>query len=124
RPYLVNNIEATRQAYGLTEEHIDNQSFDFNPDINATRDGAIANPSTVGNIRLLDPRVVQPSYQQLQGLFNFYKFSDLDVDRYPMKLANGQPAQTAVGLAGRDLSNNPSDLPQPTWEGAHIAYTH
>ena len=27
-------------------------------------------------------------------------------------------------LAGRDLANNPSDLPQPTWEGAHIAYTH
>jgi uncharacterized membrane protein (UPF0182 family) len=124
KPYLVNNIEATRQSYNLGDDHVDKQSFDFNPDVDATKAGAEANPSTVRNIRLLDPRVVQPSYQQLQGLFNFYKFSDLDIDRYPMKLDDGTTAKTAVVLAGRDLSNNPSDLPQPTWEGAHIAYTH
>jgi uncharacterized membrane protein (UPF0182 family) len=124
QPYLANNIQATRQGFGLTEGQVQTQGFNFNPDLNATKNGALANPSTVRNIRLLDPRVVQPSYQQLQGLFNFYKFTDLDVDRYPMKLDNNTTAPTAVVVAGRDLSNNPSDLPQPTWEGAHIAYTH
>ena len=37
-----------------------------------------ANPSTVRNIRLLDPAVVGPAYQQLQSLYAYYKFNDIE----------------------------------------------
>ena len=44
RPYLVNNIEATRQAFGLDDSDVDKQSFDFNPDLDATKQGAHREP--------------------------------------------------------------------------------
>lgn len=120
-PYIANNINATRQSYGL--DQVETNRFDFSPDLEATRKGAQANPSTVQNIRLLDPNVVQPSYEQLQRIYDYYRFNDLDVDRYPVTGTDGKRKPTAVVVGTRDLAID-SKVVTNSWENNRIAYTH
>lgn len=120
-PYIEHNINATRQSYGL--DKVETNRFEFSPDLEATRKGAEANPSTVRNIRLLDPNVVGSSYEQLQRIYDYYHFNDLDVDRYPITGSDGKVNPTAVVIGGRDLATNSSQVTN-SWENNHIAYTH
>lgn len=121
QPFIANNIAATRQSYGL--DNVEARTFEFDNTLPATRAGAESNPSTVRNIRLLDPNVVQPAYQELQKLYAYYKFSDLDVDRYPITDNTGATNPTAVVIGGRDLATD-STVVTSSWENSHIAYTH
>ena len=66
-----------------------------------------ANASTISNVRLLDPAVIPSTFTTLQSKFDFYQFSDLDVDRYQF---NGQ--QTEVIIGAREL--NQDAIPQKT----------
>jgi uncharacterized membrane protein (UPF0182 family) len=112
-PYIARNIEATRAAMGLAD--VTTEPFDYNEDLTVPQ--LQANASTVRNIRLLDPGVVTDTYQQLQAERPFYRLNDLDVDRYEI---NGETTQ--VVISARELS--PSGIPQQSWEGQHVAYTH
>ena len=87
-PYIERNIFATREAYGLGS--IDEiQLTDF--DNSVTADDLRNNSETVRNIRILDPLVVQATFDRLQGEREFYRFSDvLDTDRYEV---NGETTQ-------------------------------
>jgi len=120
RPYIVNNIAATRQSYGL--ERVERNRYEFTGDLEATKNAAVANPSTVRNITLLDKDLVQPSYQQLQRIYDYYQFNDLDVDRYPMNI-DGKTATQAVVIGARDLATD-SNVVRASWENNRIAYTH
>ncbi|MGH2686091.1 MAG: UPF0182 family protein, partial [Actinomycetota bacterium] len=113
REYIERNIEATRSALGLDDVEVD--EFDYDDDLTAAelRDNA----QTIRNVRLLDPNVVDDTYQRLQGLLTFYRFPDLDIDRYEI---DGQTTQ--VVLSPRELDR--SQVPQQSWEGTHLAYTH
>jgi len=112
-PYIARNIEATRAAMGLD----DVVTRDFTYDEELTAQQLQDNASTVRNIRLLDPGVVPETYQQLQAERPFYRLNDLDVDRYEI---DGETTQ--VVISARELS--PSGIPQQSWEGQHVAYTH
>jgi uncharacterized membrane protein (UPF0182 family) len=118
--YIEHNIEATRQALGL--ENVETEPFSYSADRDVGKRAAELNRETIRNIRLLDPKVVAPTYQNLQSLRTFYQFNDLDVDRYQIRRSDGTFTTTQVVLANRDL--NVSGIPQPSWEGRHIAYTH
>ncbi len=126
-PYIQHNIEATRDALGLNE--VQTKAFDYTDDQVATSEAIDKNPGTIRNVRLLDPSIVPPTYQSQQGLLGFYRFNELDVDRYPVAATNPDdvnstlPAETTqVVLGARDLYT--SGIPQPSWEGTHLAYTH
>ena len=112
-PYIARNIAATRDALGV--DKVNTQDFKLTQDVTSA-DLATDDP-TLTNMRLLDPDIVLPTFQQLQGIRSFYQFNDLDVDRY---MIDGQERQVVLGV--REL--NSSDLPQDTWEGRHLAYTH
>ncbi len=112
-PYIARNIEATRAALGL--DGVTTQEFNYNEDL--TPEQLQSNAGTVRNIRLLDPGVVPETYQQLQAERPFYRLNDLDVDRYEI---NGETTQ--VVISARELST--SGIPQQSWEGQHVAYTH
>jgi uncharacterized membrane protein (UPF0182 family) len=112
-PYIERNIEATRVAHGLGD--VETHRFDYNEELDAA--GLQANEDTVRNIRLLDPAVVEDTYQQLQAERPFYTLNDLDVDRYQI---DGETTQ--VVIATRELST--SGIPQESWEGQHVAFTH
>ena len=112
-PYIARNIEATRASLGL--DAVATEDFALTQDVTAA-DLTVDDP-TLQNVRLLDPNIVLPTFQRVQGIRSFYQFNDLDVDRYTV---DGATEQVVLGV--REL--NSSDLPQDTWEGRHLAYTH
>jgi hypothetical protein len=111
--YIGRNIDATRIAFGLDEvtvlqvEGMDNV---------ITGEDLLANPGTVKNIRVLDPFIVQGTFDRLQGEREFYRFNqELDSDRY---LVDGEVTQVMIGA--RELEPNESR----SWESQHVAFTH
>jgi uncharacterized membrane protein (UPF0182 family) len=119
-PYIEHNIAATRAALGL--DAVDTVPFAYSQDKAIATKNVDDNPGTIRNIRLLDPAIVNPTYQRLQSQYAFYRFNELDVDRYPIRTPNGELANTQVVIGSREL--NVSGIPQQSWEGAHLAYTH
>ena len=123
--YVAENIDATRQSYDLVlDDQLQLTPFDYDgsDDVGETRAALEANPETVRNIRLLDPEQVRSSFQKLQRQNQSYTFTDIDVDRYPLRLDEDTSASTAMLIGTRDLDRN--GIPNPTWENLHIAYTH
>ncbi len=115
RPYIQRNIDASRKAFDLGG--IDVRSFADSPNLTAA--DVSANRPTVDNIRLWDPEVLQPAIRNLQAIAQYYSFSDVDVDRYPV---DGQLRQVMISVREVD----PSLLSQAarTWQNLHLAYTH
>jgi uncharacterized protein len=112
-PYIDRNIEATRAAYGLDD--VTARPFAYDEDLEAT--ALERNAETIRNIRLWDPRVLQRTYQRLQEVRTFYRFTDVDIDRYR---SDGELTQ--IVLSAREI--NPDSLPSDTWENRHLAFTH
>lgn len=120
RPYIENNIAATRLAMGL--DRVETKDFNYTEDSEATAKAIQESPQTVRNIRLLDPNVVLPTYQRQQSIRAPYRFNELDVDRYMVKTPDGDYERTTVVLGNRDMSI--ADIPQQSWEGRHLTFTH
>ena len=123
--YISRNIQATRQAYGIetdngNERHRHYKDYSGTPTIDPSQltDAQYAN--TVGNIRLLDPDVVSPTFTQVQRLKNQYAFnSRLDIDRYTLK---GVTKDYIVGV--RELDAAALTGNQTNWINEHSFYTH
>ena len=117
--YISRSIDATRHAYGLTDEVVTYR--DYSGDANATAQQVSADRATTSNIRLLDPTIVSPAFTQFQQGKNFYNFPDqLSMDRYTGP--DGQLRDYVV--AAREL--NPDRLidNQRDWINRHTVYTH
>ncbi|MEK0371385.1 UPF0182 family protein [Corynebacterium mastitidis] len=118
REFIARNIEATRQAYGLTDDkvtYLDNWGAD-----GASDEKVAADEATISNIRLLDPDVLSPTFTQQQQLRNFYGFPEtLSVDRYSV---DGQMRDYVV--AARELNPNSLRENQAGWINRHTVYTH
>ena len=112
-PYIERNIEATRAAMGLAEVSV--RPFAYDEQLSA--EALVRNAETVRNVRLWDPDVLQQTYQRLQEVRTFYRFTDVDVDRYAI-----DRELTQIVLSAREL--NPNSLPSDTWENRHLAFTH
>jgi uncharacterized membrane protein (UPF0182 family) len=120
--YISRNIQATRQGYGIvsagdggTVNYLDYPGA-------ATLDAAAlpSNTATVGNIRLLDPNVIEPTFRYQQQIRNYYGFNaPLDVDRYT---TNGATRDYVVGVRELDASNLNGS--QTNWISQHTVYTH
>src|SRR4029079_18997683 len=121
-PYIDHNIAATRQALNLTPDKIVSPQFDPQTAATDTSKAIEQNPRTVQNIRLLDPTNVKDTLQKQQSNLGYTTFNDLDVDRYDITTPQGDAEPTAVVLSTRDLSG--PNVPQKSWEGQHISYTH
>jgi uncharacterized membrane protein (UPF0182 family) len=114
RPYIDRNIRATRAAYNLRDVEV--KDFGARTDL---RDVDLAdNVATIQNVRLWDPEVLRPTYKRLQELRNFFRFNDVDVDRYP----NTSGVDTQILLSVREL--NPDGIPSQSWVNQHLVYTH
>ncbi|MDQ4004881.1 MAG: UPF0182 family protein [Actinomycetota bacterium] len=111
--YIGRNIEATRAAMGLSDVTV--REFAYDEELSA--EALNRNAETIRNVRLWDPRVLQRTYQRLQEVRTFYRFTDVDVDRYRIG-----PELTQIVLSAREL--NPGSLPSDTWENRHLAFTH
>lgn len=113
QPYIGHHIAMTRVAYNLdqvTESH-------FNPSSELSAATLNDNSGTVKNIRQWDWTALFKVYQQLQEFKNYYRFSDMDIDRYTI-----DGAYTQVMIAPRELYTR--GLPTPNWINQHLVYTH
>jgi uncharacterized membrane protein (UPF0182 family) len=113
RPFIRRAIEFTRRAYGL--DKIDAKEFPADEQLSAA--DLKRNDATLKNIRLWDHRPLLATYAQLQEIRPYYKFVDVDNDRY---LIDGSPRQ--VMLSARELSYQ--HLPSRIWINEHLTYTH
>ena len=114
-PYIERNIAATRQAYNLQQIAV--KPFPVEERLNFA--SLEANRATVDNIRLWDWQPLMSTYAQLQEIRTYYKFLDMDIDRYRLDGAYQQ-----VMLSAREL--DPALLPAnaQTWVNLHLLFTH
>lgn len=115
RPYIDNNIEYTRLAFGLNE--VDVRDYDASSEL--TADALLSEAETVRNIRLWDYRPLLQTYNQVQALRQYYEFNDIDIDRYQI---NGETRQ--VMLAARELVPERLNENAQTWVNQRLVYTH
>jgi hypothetical protein len=113
------NIDATRQAYGLTSDKVDNINYDP-AKANPTLAQVNADTSTVPNIRVLDPNVLSPTFTQLEQGRNIFGFPQkLNIDRYTV---DGDTQDYIV--AAREINPNNFQPSQQDWTSEHLVYTH
>ena len=113
RPYIERNIAATRSAHGIAGIQL--TDFPYKETLNASQ--IEKNRETIDNLRLWDPRFVRQTYQRLQEFRQYYRFNDVDVDRYVIK---DQLTQTLI--SAREIET--SELPTQSWVNQHLQYTH
>ncbi|MDR2931277.1 MAG: UPF0182 family protein [Propionibacteriaceae bacterium] len=116
RPYMQMNIAATREAYGVQ----DVQVADYSAVTSASAGQLMSDAEALPGIRLIDPQMVQDTFEQLQQVRGYYTFSPvLDVDRY---VIDGK--ETDVVLAAREMDHKGLDQAVQNWNNLHTVYTH
>ncbi len=115
QPYISNNIQMTRRAYGL--DSFTQHEFPAETTVGAT--DPANNQATLQNIRLWDVNALQDTLRQIQEIRTYYDFPDIDIDRYTI-----DGAQREVMLAVREL--NVDKLPESSrnWINDKLIYTH
>lgn len=114
-PYLLRNIEATRQAFGLSNVEI----RDYPATNDLTKEDLITADETISNVRLWDWESLKLVYAQKQEMRSYYEFLDVDLDRYTV---NGQYRQ--VMLSAREMMTSQLQENSQSWVNLHFKYTH
>jgi uncharacterized membrane protein (UPF0182 family) len=117
RPFIEQNLISTRQAYKIADAEIEEYAGSVSP---PSREVLNASAGTLDNIRLLDPAVVSPTYNQLQQIRGYYSFNArLDIDRYTL---DGE--QRGAVIAAREI--NLAGIPdgQRNWTNEVAVFTH
>ena len=115
RPYIDRNIRATTAGFGLRDVRMN----PFEADNTITSAELDSNRSTIENVRLWDPdpEILGQTYNRLQQIRNFYRFNDVDIDRY---VVDGRVRQELI--SAREL--NIDGIPSQSWVNQHLVYTH
>jgi len=115
-PFVKRNIEATRYAYGLDNV----ESTPYKAAIEADADALRADADTTTQIRLLDPNIVGPAFQQLQQNKQYYNFGEtLQVDRYRV---DGELRDTVIAV--RELNLGGLSDANRNWVNDTTVFTH
>ncbi|MGH3488828.1 MAG: UPF0182 family protein [Actinopolymorphaceae bacterium] len=115
--YIQRNIDATREAFGVADTEVTRYEAKT-----TTSEGQLANDAeTLPGVRLIDPAIVRPTFEQLQQVRGFYSFAEpaLDVDRYKV---DGETRDAVVAVREVNLEGVPTD--QRNWNNDHTVYTH
>ena len=114
RPYIANNITATRAAYGIDRVEIS----DYSAQTTVSAGQLKADAEALPGIRLMDPAVIAPAFEQLQQVRGYYSFpAVVDVDRYTI---DGKFTDAVVAAREIDLTG----VPDKSWNNIHTVYTH
>jgi uncharacterized membrane protein (UPF0182 family) len=115
RPYIENNIVLTKEAYNLHQIAVE----PFSAEETLTSAMLDADRPTIDNIRLWDWRPLMDTYSQLQEIRTYYRFHDVDIDRYWLN-----DSYQAVMLSARELKSSLLPANAQTWVNRHLIFTH
>lgn len=109
-PFIRWNIAFTRRAYGL--EDLARARMPYQPEArpDPPRVGQLA-----GTLPLWDPEPVRQALNERQALFQYYRFPDVDYDRYGPP---GREVQVAVGV--REFHLEGLGEGNRTWQSLHL----
>ncbi len=114
-PYISQNIQTTRRAFGL--DRFFQQEFPAETTVDAA--DPQNNQPTLENIRLWDWHALQDTLRQVQEIRTYYDFPDIDIDRYNL---NGTTRE--VMLAARELNVDRLPVSSHNWINERLTYTH
>ena len=112
-PYILHNIEATRQGFAL--DRIEER--ELTGDAQLTRADIDRNRQTLDNVRLWDHQPLLETFGQIQEIRTYYDMISVDNDRYEIEGALRQ-----VMLSVREM--NPAALPNRSWINERLVFTH
>ncbi|NIP83276.1 MAG: hypothetical protein GWM90_30245, partial [Gemmatimonadetes bacterium] len=115
REYLANNIQYTRQAYGL--DQLQSRSHPARGTVDAAT--VAENQGTIQNVRLWDESPLLQSYNQIQFFRLYYDFLAVHTDRYTV----GDELRQVM-LATRELSAEKLPEEAQRWVNRHLQFTH
>jgi uncharacterized protein len=114
-PYIQRNIALTREAYNLRQIAVKPFPAEQGLNFQSLQD----NRGTIDNIRLWDWQPLMDTYAQLQEIRTYYRFLDVDVDRYDLDNTYQQ-----VTIAARELAPSLLAANAQTWVNLHLLFTH
>ena len=114
-PYIQRNIALTREAFNLRQITVKPFPVEQGLSFQSLQD----NRGTIDNIRLWDWQPLMDTYAQLQEIRTYYKFLDVNIDRYQIDGSNQQ-----VTLAARELAPSMLSANAQTWVNLHLLFTH
>jgi uncharacterized membrane protein (UPF0182 family) len=114
RPYIENNLEMTRAAYGLSD--VTNRELSGQAPVTAQT--LQDHPETLSSIRLWDYRVIRTTFQQLQSFAPYYVFNDVDVEQYTV---NDELRQVLLSAREMETSGLPENA--KNWTNQRLVYT-
>lgn len=114
-PYIKHEMDFTKIAFGLDKI----KTIEFTGDANISAANIKNNQDTINNIRLNDPKPLIQTISQKQGIRQYYRFNDIDTDRYKI---DGKYRQ--IMLSARELSGNDIDDKAKTFINLKLKYTH
>jgi uncharacterized membrane protein (UPF0182 family) len=109
--YIKRNVDATRQALGLT--NIDVRTIEFS---SLTAADVEADLDPLSNVRLLNPGEMKTRFLVDRGEVAGLTIDDLDVDRYEL---DGETEQVLVAARELDLGG----VTNRSWQGLHLINT-
>lgn len=115
QPYIANNIEFTRRAFGL--DNVSTRNFPAGETLSWA--DLVQAKGTITNIRLWDYRPLLQTFNQLQAIRQYYEFVTVDTDRYYI---DGEYRQ--VMLSGRELNTTRLASEAQTWTNLRLQFTH
>ncbi len=114
RRFIANDIASTRLAYGVDRW----RTLPYPATNVLTADAIVDDAETFANARLWDYRPLGTTLDQLQTVRQYYDFTDVDIDRYPI---NGQQRQVMLSAREMAIDRNPAAA---NWLNTHFVYTH
>jgi uncharacterized protein len=115
KEFLDYNIDFTRQAYNI--EKFTSRRYD--PTANLNWDDLRENQGTINNVRLWDYRPLLTTFNELQAIRLYYRFNDVDIDRY-----NIDDSYRQVMIAARELDKSRLAEQAQTWINLRLQWTH
>ena len=116
KPFIDRHIEATREAYGIAQNSSE-RTFEATPTEHLD---VRAHSTLVDNIRLWDWQAFSATITQIQALRPYYRFADVDVDRY---IIDGKIKQVMLSPREIDVTQLPVEA-RASWINPHFVYTH
>ncbi len=117
-PYISRSIKATRKAFQLDSI----KTKLINPQARLTSKDLVLGESTLRNVRLWDSQPLLDTNRQLQQLRQYYRFSNVAVDRYRLKSDSVERQQ--VMITAREIDQDQLPKSSKTWLTKHFVFTH